>query len=100
MVRLFHVLVAEDLLQRAYNEHLFGVGPLDHDNRSRAEETISVGGSGRRTLRQTRVRTHEVTADATILKNDSVDFELHRFGGGVASPRRILSSSVIQVPTG
>lgn len=45
VVRFFHVLVAENLLQRAYDEHLFGVGPLDHVNRPRgARATISVGG--------------------------------------------------------
>lgn len=36
MTRFLYVLVAEYLLQRAYDEHLFGVGPLDHVNRPRA----------------------------------------------------------------
>jgi len=33
VLRLPYVLVAQYLLQRAYDEHLFGVGPLDHVNR-------------------------------------------------------------------
>lgn len=36
VTRFLHVLVAEYLLQRTYDEHLFGVGPLDHVNRPRA----------------------------------------------------------------
>lgn len=36
VTRFLDILVAEDLFQRTYDEHLFGAGPFDHINRPRA----------------------------------------------------------------
>lgn len=56
VTRFLDILVAEDLFQRTYDEHLFGAGPLDHINRPRAmaAATTTIGVDGRERRSTTR----------------------------------------------
>lgn len=121
MVRLLDVPVAENLLQRAYNEHLFGVGSLDHVNRPRRRRRPSVS-SGIATAARPgdeRLRSGE-TVTCTTTTTTTTASGIFRAGVRsvtvreivVASPRQQRTSSItncqvyrvlfvnFQVPTG